>query len=98
MVCVRVRVHTHAHMHVFWTPLMFKEQSCTYYAILQSSQRPTMKSHLFYLKKNLNLIYLLERETRERTQAGGVGEGEADLLLSREARCGTRSQNTGILT
>jgi len=42
---------------------------------------------IFFLK--ILFIYLTERDTtREGTQAGGVGEGEAGFLLSREPNAG----------
>ena len=43
-------------------------------------------------------VYLIKRDTareREGTQAGGVGEGEADFLQSREASVGLDPRTPG---
>ena len=49
----------------------------------------------FFFKKNKeDFIYLTERE-KERPQAGGAGEGEADSPLNRETDVGLNFRTSG---
>ena len=59
---------------------------------------PKMKAFyiLYYLFIFKDFIYLTERDTvKEGTQAGGVGEGEAGFLLSREPHAGLDPRTQG---
>jgi len=48
---------------------------------------------------NILFIYLTQRDTaRERTQAGGVGEGEAGLPPSREPDAGLHPRTLRVMT
>jgi len=58
------------------------------------NSKPPSSSFFFFLK--ILFIYLTEREiARAGTQAGGVGEGEAGFLLSREPDVGLDPRTLG---